>query len=491
MSLKILIVGAGGLGCELLKLLVKNKNYAITIIDDDTVDATNLNRQFLFVLADVGKSKSVCAAKKLSCAENPIITAIHAKIQEYPKVQFYKEYKIVFNCLDNNETRSFVNQRCNLAGITMIDGGSAGWLGQSFYNGGECFDCLPKRSEEEIPLCSIRQSPTEFKHCIAWAISVVDNKSIGIIYEDILGIYQSEEDSFVNYEGECLIGQEEGNILLKEQTVSKEMSECTYESLKENMVDFNEHTNDHLTSTHVKKRKINYSLDDNITRLDSSEITSVEEDCMVVNDADCSTLDQFARSTPVFSRNSVTVLPSKELLDSYINKIDDKNLENRLELIYKFAVIKAKKHNIDGLSYFDSLRIINKIIPSICTTNSIVAALMILSVNNRKNYYLVQSVSRFISMEINLSRTDCLTCSIPLFFCRFSKNAKICDLLTKFRASSATSETNLYDEFSGAPMDVLDGQFVVLHRNDSLFRFYLEKIENDKDDLVLNIIRIR
>ena len=55
---KILIVGAGGLGCELLKLLVINGFKQISIIDMDKIERSNLNRQFLFDHASIGKYKS-------------------------------------------------------------------------------------------------------------------------------------------------------------------------------------------------------------------------------------------------------------------------------------------------------------------------------------------------------------------------------------------------------------------------------------------------
>ncbi|CAD25163.1 similarity to HYPOTHETICAL PROTEIN YA7C_SCHPO [Encephalitozoon cuniculi GB-M1] len=168
---RILVVGCGGIGCELLKLLAREKLESITLVDSDTVDLSNLNRQFFFNRDDIGKSKATVAAgifKKLN--ERCDVFPICADITEFD-ARFFAGYRTVYSCLDNIEARSYVNQRCFISRTPLVDGGCGGFKGQAYYfdYNSECFDCIPKKVSREHLVCTIRSRPTNFEHCIAWA----------------------------------------------------------------------------------------------------------------------------------------------------------------------------------------------------------------------------------------------------------------------------------------------------------------------------------
>jgi len=183
---RILVVGAGGLGCEILKdlALVGFKN--IDVIDLDKIDITNLNRQFLFRQSDVGSYKSEVAARFIEKrVPGCKVTAHVGKIQDKPK-EFYEEFQVIIAGLDNIEARRWLNQTIHSlvefengepkpeTVRPLIDGGTEGFKGQArvimpFKTA--CFECtLNTISKNTVyNFCTIAQTPRIAEHCIAYA----------------------------------------------------------------------------------------------------------------------------------------------------------------------------------------------------------------------------------------------------------------------------------------------------------------------------------
>jgi sulfur-carrier protein adenylyltransferase/sulfurtransferase len=118
---KVLVVGAGGLGSPVLLYLAAAGVGNIGIVDPDTVDMTNLQRQVLYSTADIGNSKAETARQKL-LAINP-----HLHIQVYPvaltaqnALEIIATYDVVADGTDNFQTRYLVNDACVLLGKVNI-----------------------------------------------------------------------------------------------------------------------------------------------------------------------------------------------------------------------------------------------------------------------------------------------------------------------------------------------------------------------------------
>ncbi|MCX6013856.1 MAG: HesA/MoeB/ThiF family protein [Chloroflexi bacterium] len=127
----VVIAGAGGLGCPASTYLAYAGIGQITIIDNENIELSNLNRQILHWTENIGQKKVVSASDKLSRI-NPSIKIIprQTKITEANSRDLIMGADVVIDALDNIETRLLLNHACMTEGIPLIHGGVYGLYGQ-------------------------------------------------------------------------------------------------------------------------------------------------------------------------------------------------------------------------------------------------------------------------------------------------------------------------------------------------------------------------
>lgn len=111
----VLVVGAGGLGCPALQYLAAAGVGSIGIVDFDKVEISNLQRQVLFNVNDLGKTKATCAAEKIKLLNPLTITTVYdSEMNNQNAIEIIKDYELVLDCSDNFTTRYLVNDACVL-----------------------------------------------------------------------------------------------------------------------------------------------------------------------------------------------------------------------------------------------------------------------------------------------------------------------------------------------------------------------------------------
>lgn len=193
-NVKEFLVGAGAIGCEMLKNwamigLATGPQGRITVTDMDQIEKSNLNRQFLFRTADVGKLKSDCAADAVQ-AMNPDLKGHIVTLRERVghdsehifNEDFWNELDGVTNALDNVDARTYVDRRCVFFLKPLLESGTLGTKGNTqviLPNLTESYSSSRDPPEQSFPMCTLRSFPNRIEHTIAWARDLFQSYFVG------------------------------------------------------------------------------------------------------------------------------------------------------------------------------------------------------------------------------------------------------------------------------------------------------------------------
>lgn len=136
LNARVLVVGAGGLGCPVLQYLAAAGVGFLGIVDDDIVDLSNLQRQVLYTEYDIGEFKAKCAAQKLSEINSTLdIRAYSERLIPENAERLISQVDLVVDCSDNFNTRYLINDACRILSKPWVYAGIHKYEGQiSVFN---------------------------------------------------------------------------------------------------------------------------------------------------------------------------------------------------------------------------------------------------------------------------------------------------------------------------------------------------------------------
>ncbi len=159
LNAKVLVIGAGGLGSPLILYLAAAGVGTIGVVDDDSVDLSNLQRQILHTTGRIGSSKVESAIQAVAAINPDVRIVPHAmRLEPANAMALIAQYDVIADGSDNFPTRFLVNDSCRLAGKILVSAAILRFDGQlaTFKPQGPCYRCLFREPppEGEIPTCA-------------------------------------------------------------------------------------------------------------------------------------------------------------------------------------------------------------------------------------------------------------------------------------------------------------------------------------------------
>jgi len=407
---KILVVGAGGIGCELLKNLALSGFRHVEVIDLDTIDVSNLNRQFLFRSHHVGSPKcEVAVQAALSMCPSviddeandregkPVYIAHHGNVKDNERfgLSFFQTFDVVLNALDNVDARRHVNRLCLASNVPLVEAGTTGYLGQVTVIAKdanvECYECQPKPAQKVYPICTIRSTPSLPVHTIVWA-----KELFKLLFHEKPELSMLYEDSSLDNNTAAASDQENGTSSSSQHAHA---SESVYmekvvdqkpkflEEGQPSVETLRNYAFDVLHSLYNLEIQKQLAMDRYKTAKKKPDPISVEMIQMGCLQGSPPTQHEHYKPTDIWTPIqcisefvSCIVDAYQQPSHCYPNGEFDKDDPLAMRFVTAASNLRSHQFGIDMQSYYETKGIAGNIIPAIATTNAIVAGLQLLQV---------------------------------------------------------------------------------------------------------------
>ncbi|GFQ76042.1 SUMO-activating enzyme subunit 2 [Trichonephila clavata] len=342
-------------------------------IDLDTIELSNLNRQFLFHKQHIGRPKAIVARESvLKFNPKAGIIAHHDSITNNKyDVKYFRQFTAVANALDNIAARSHVNRMCLAADVPLIESGSAGYLGQvTVYKKKvtECFECLTRKPPKTYPGCTIRNTPSQPVHCIVWAKH---------LFNQLFGETDADEEVSPDMADPEMGSQANpaGNInRISTREWAKASNYDPKKLFKKLFYEDIEYLNQMTDLWKERQRPVVLEFDKLPDEAPgTSKIVPYVRDHLLWSVKQCG--DIFC--------NSISDLKKKVELEGPNAVLTwDKDDEKCLDFVVSCSNLRAHCFHIPMQTKFDVKAIAGNIIPAIATTNAVVSGLLVLQLIN-------------------------------------------------------------------------------------------------------------
>ena len=403
-KIKAFMIGCGALGCEISKNLGMMgfcgfKNSNLTITDMDSIELSNLTRQFLFQKEDIGEQKSDVVKKKLvKYCPNLNVNSYNEQVgpnnENKFNYKFWENKSIIINALDNVEARQYVDSKCVIFKKPLFESGTLGVKGnvQVIIPGKTAtYSEIVDPPEKNVPMCTIRNFPNNINHCIEWSLNIFD-KLFNTGLRDMNKFIDSK-DEFIRYmndvenEKECIErynlvyylfnAVHKKNILSITQLVNFIYKYYFTDIIKEILETHPVNSMDDDGKLFWSGNKIKPNLIDSIDILEKQVFISIS-----------TLLDIDIEITHIPINNNISIMDKtcinrlSEGKKSYLRKPlpYDKDNDIHMTCLVHLTNIRAVCYNIPEGETIDIKLISGKIIPALSTTTSIISALVVLDI---------------------------------------------------------------------------------------------------------------